>query len=277
MAEFLKGNHLNSKLDEILEKAENNIILISPFIKFHSRVRDILNTKKHNDKLKLTIIFGKNEGSIEKSFNKEDFEFVAAFPNVEIFYEPRLHAKYYGNESASILSSMNLYEYSQNNNIEFGIYCETTRIDNILRSNTLDKEAWNYFNSVIEGSEPMFQKDPVYESKRLGFGQKYVRSEVTLDKLSFKYGTDRGKNSTATDSKPRRETLKGYCIRTGKKIPFDLKMPLSKSAYQSWLNFENPDYPEKYCHFSGEPSNGQTSFSKPILNKNWKKAQNSIA
>lgn len=37
---------------------------------------------------------------------------------------------------------------------------------------------------------------------------------------------------------------------------------------------EDPDYKEKYCHFSGEPSNGETSVNKPILKKNWKKAQN---
>jgi len=183
MAEFLKGNHLNSKLDEILEFAETDIILISPFIKFHSRVKDILSTKKNQDKLKITIVFGKNEGSLDKSFSREDFNFISEFPNVEIFYEPRLHAKYYGNEDASILSSMNLYEYSQNNNIEFGIFCETKLMDSILGSSTLDKEAWNYFQSVIEGSEVMFKREPVYESKMLGLSQKYVRSDIQIDKL----------------------------------------------------------------------------------------------
>ena len=41
------------------------------------------------------------------------------------------------------------------------------------------------------------------------------------------------------------------------------------------MNFEcfDIDYLEKYCHFSGEPSNGETSFNKPILKKNWKKAK----
>lgn len=37
--------------------------------------------------------------------------------------------------------------------------------------------------------------------------------------------------------------------------------------------FKNPDFPEKYCHFSGEESNGETSVNRPILNKNWKKAK----
>lgn len=70
-----------------------------------------------------------------------------------------------------------------------------------------------------------------------------------------------------------KDKLNGYCIRTGKPIPYNPKRPLSNDAYESWSQFSNPDYPEKYCHYSGEPSKGDTSFAKPILYKNWKKAK----
>ena len=65
----------------------------------------------------------------------------------------------------------------------------------------------------------------------------------------------------------------GYCIRTGEKINFTPDRPLSDSAYKSWSRYKDKDYKEKYCHYSGEPSNGETSFAKPILSKNWKKAK----
>ena len=45
------------------------------------------------------------------------------------------------------------------------------------------------------------------------------------------------------------------------------------TAFQSWKKFSNNEYPEKYCHFSGELSNGETTFSRPILRKNWTKAK----
>lgn len=48
---------------------------------------------------------------------------------------------------------------------------------------------------------------------------------------------------------------------------------MNNEAYQSWSKFSNPDYPEKYCHFSGEPSNGETTFARPILKKNWARAK----
>ena len=57
----------------------------------------------------------------------------------------------------------------------------------------------------------------------------------------------------------------GYCIRTGNRIPFDPSRPFSYEAYQSWVIFENWDYPEKYCHKTGKFSNGKTSMANPIL------------
>ncbi|NCX95858.1 MAG: hypothetical protein EBX41_05515 [Chitinophagia bacterium] len=64
----------------------------------------------------------------------------------------------------------------------------------------------------------------------------------------------------------------GYCIRTKTPIPFNTKMPYSPEAYSSWKKYNNPDFQEKYCHFSGEPSYGATTYNKPILSKNWKEA-----
>lgn len=196
MSEFLKGNHLNSKLDEILEHAETNLFIISPFIKFHARVKEILNTKKSNDKLQIVIVFGKNEDRKYRSFEKEDFEYLSEFPNVIIKYEPRLHAKYYANESATLLSSMNLYEYSQNNNIEFGIYSKANGIlDNLLGTKSLDSDSWEYFRGVVENAEVVYRKRPVYEDRLMGLTKKYIRSEIDVNKSTEIFGERKEKSS----------------------------------------------------------------------------------
>ena len=57
----------------------------------------------------------------------------------------------------------------------------------------------------------------------------------------------------------------GYCIRTGVRIPFDVKKPFSYEAYQTWAIFENWNYRENYCHKTGKESNGRTSMANPIL------------
>lgn len=79
------------------------------------------------------------------------------------------------------------------------------------------------------------------------------------------------KSSKAKKSKHK--TVSGYCIRTGEKIPFNLKNPFTDKSFKSWNRFKNPDFKEKFCHFSGEKSNGETTYSRPILKKNWAKAK----
>ena len=64
----------------------------------------------------------------------------------------------------------------------------------------------------------------------------------------------------------------GYCIRTGEKISFNPEKPFSAEAFKSWNQYKNKDFKEKYCHYSGEFTNGQTSFARPILAKYYKKS-----
>ena len=38
---------------------------------------------------------------------------------------------------------------------------------------------------------------------------------------------------------------------------FNPEKPMSYDAYKSWSKFSDGDYQEKYCHYSGEKSNGK--------------------
>jgi hypothetical protein len=277
MAKFLKGNELNSELERLFEEANHNIILISPYIKLHNRYISVLKEKLNNHKLQITIVFGKNEEDKSKSMQLEDFNFFKEFPNIEIRYEKNLHAKYYANDSAAIITSMNLYSFSQDNNIEAGIYLKQSILGSVTGDNTLEGEAWTYFKRVIEQSELLFKNVPEYDSNLLGLNKKYKASVVEQDKLTDFFSSITQPKITKTTFTKKPTIQLGYCIRTGKRIPFNPNSPLSDEAYQSWQKFSNKDYPEKYCHFSGEESKGETSFSKPILRKNWKQAKEHFA
>ena len=58
-----------------------------------------------------------------------------------------------------------------------------------------------------------------------------------------------------------------------REIKFNPKRPFTTEAYKEWAKFKKQDYAEKYCHFSGEPSNGETNYLRPVLKKNWIKAK----
>lgn len=276
MAKFLKGNELNAELEKIFENAENQLTLISPYIKLHDRYKSALLTKILSSNLEIIILFGKNEDDLSKSMKQEDFDFFKQFPNIEIRYEKRLHAKYYANETRAILTSMNLYGYSQNNNIEAGVLMEKSLKGSFTGENEMDSNTWEYFKTVLEQSELLFEQKPVFEKKNLLSSRKYINSEIVVDELSsfFKNVTNKKEEIIIkSKSKPEIEIEFGFCIRTGKKITFNIERPLEYEAFKKWNKFKDADYSEKYCHFSGELSDGKTSVNKPILNKNWKKAK----
>lgn len=279
MAKFLKGNALNAAIEEIFDGCEKQLIIVSPFIKLHSRFINSLKAKKGLDKLEIKILFGKNEKDISKSFNQEDFDFLKEFPNIEIRYNEHLHAKYYSNENRAVLSSMNLYEYSQNNNIEFGILTNPNLITSLTSSftgNSLDDEAYSYFQQVLQDSDLLFNRKPDYESKYGGIQKSYITSETLHDDLSSRLISKPKKQKvTKSHSKPSEEKQSvkvGYCIRTGEEINFNPEKPMTNKAYKMWSKFGDKAYQEKYCHYSGETSNGETTLAKPILRKYWKKA-----
>jgi len=110
-------------------------------------------------------VFGKNETEIKKSLSEADFAFFKKFPNISIIDVLNLHAKYYGNESQGVVSSINRYDYSFKNNIGFGIYTQHSGLLN-RKSNAIDNAAWAECMKIAEGNEVAFIRRPVYEHKK---------------------------------------------------------------------------------------------------------------
>ena len=63
MANFVKGSELNHEIDSLFENALDQLTIVSPFIKLHSRQKDALRSKMNDPKFKLTLVYGKNESN----------------------------------------------------------------------------------------------------------------------------------------------------------------------------------------------------------------------
>jgi len=260
MAQMLTGSELNTEIETLFRKATEEIIIISPYIKLHKRIKGILKTRQADD-IALVVVFGKNYYDKTKSISLEDMGFFKKFKTVEIRYEERLHAKFYANEKASMITSMNLYDFSMNNNIEFGVLSRRSgffkSITNMFSDEiSLDDQASYLVSETIDNAELIYHKEAIFEKKLLQ--KKYVKSKVKVDKT---------KKFFISSNAPKipKGIPTGYCIRTGKEIPFDLEKPFTEDAYRSWTRYKNPNYPERYCHKTGKPSNGKTCLSKPVI------------
>lgn len=289
MAELIRESKLNVELERFIDEAEQQLVFFSPYFKLHDRLKDRLKLKKDNYKLRIVIVFGKNEDDPSRSLSKEDFDFLKSFPYITIKYEKRLHAKYYANEYEGMITSLNLHSYSQNNNIEVGIIFKTKGVlknisDSALRNITsiisetenIATEAEAFFKEVYTNAELVFENEPEYESKLLGLQKKYVGSKILTDnsanffKDTYKEKPQQQQSSsyynTRNTTQPTNvnyvKLTQGFCIRTGVSLPFNPDKPLSYDSFQSWVQFENPDYPEKFCHGCGK--NWRTSVRIPL-------------
>lgn len=272
MGRFITESELSFEIEKLFKEAEDTLLLVSPYIKLHPRIQSALASKKNIPELKIRLLFGKNRDNPALSLRSEDLKFFTEFPNIEIRYNERLHAKYYANELDAILTSMNLHSFSQDNNIEFGILMKVNLLKDVLNSVTgnvnLDAQAWNFFQDTLDQSDLIFRKEPQFENSLMGLKKTYQGSRTTVDKTSS-ISQEGNKRPAAV----HQSNLSGYCIRTGQPIPFNPDKPMCEEAYKSWAKFSNRDYPEKFCHFSGEQSKGETTFGKPILRKNWTEAK----
>lgn len=283
MAKFISGEELEKVIYDIIWDAKKTLLIVSPFIKLDDYFKRLFDNHANNPSLHLIIVFGKNEGSPSKSLSKIDFEYFKKFLNISIIYVPNLHAKYYGNLTKGVISSINLYDYSFKNNIEFGVYSKVNMLNKLIT--TEDQKAWNTCIQIAENNEAVFIKRPVYE-KKLIITKNYIKSDVLHDITENMYNlfnpnaksqvikriNDFPKSlelGSKPSERPNREKFEkpniGFCIRTGVRIPFNPNRPLSEESYKVWAKYGEVDFPENYCHKTGRPSNGKTSFNHPIL------------
>lgn len=286
MSKFLTGEDLDNAICDTIWETERTLMIVSPFIKLDDYFKELFDKHENNPKIHLILVFGKNEKAVKKSMSKADFDYFKKFLNVSIIYVPNLHAKYYGNEKQGVITSINLYDYSFKNNIEFGVFHQQTLFDKFTQS--ADNDAWEKCIDIAESNEVVYIKRPVFENKKLiiSLGKSYVKSDILFDSTDKFYGFSRNKKvdekrlsdfpdelelGSVFSERPAREVEQkqeknvGYCIRSGEKIKFNPKQPMSRTSWKIWNEYENEDFPEKFCHKSGKVSNGKTSMRKPIL------------
>lgn len=194
MAKFITGKELITAIDSIIWDAEDTLVIVSPFVKLDDHFKKLFNKHKDTYDLQIIVVFGKNDGNTARSMSKADFDFFTSFNNVSIIHESNQHAKYYGNEMKGVVTSINLYDHSFQNNIEFGVLLESQLLGGIF-STSADMNAWNEARTIADNGEVVFIKRPVVKSSFLN--SKAVGARVLYDNTdSFFTPGARKKNVT---------------------------------------------------------------------------------
>jgi len=141
MPKYLRTSAISASLEELIRDAREKLYIISPYLKLSDNIKELLNDKE-KDKVDVRIIFGKQE------LIPSEMSFLQSFKYVKLYFSKNLHAKCYLNEKKMIISSMNLYEFSQQNNREMGILIERE----IESDAPVYSDAWRDIESILNNA-----------------------------------------------------------------------------------------------------------------------------
>jgi len=146
MSHFLNREKLNLWLPKLIEKAEDEILLIVPYIKTSDTILKALK-KANKDHKRIVVIYRENK------LNANEKEKLFSLENLDLLHHPNIHCKCYFNGDLIIIGSMNLYEYSEKNNREMGYIINCLSEENANEIYEVDCLSENLFTTVNDAIE----------------------------------------------------------------------------------------------------------------------------
>ncbi len=201
MAKFLNTTGVSYHLEELIKGTRDRLILISPYLQFHNRIKDHI----HNlniQKRDIRIVYRESKLKLEES------NWLESQIGVRTSIIGSLHAKCYLNEKEAIVTSMNLYSFSQQNNDEMGIlvrkdedpelyndiYEEAKRILTISEEIRVSVKKVLQKSDIKETEKKQVSKSKHYTTKELsketGISSRKINSFLTDNKLMYKKDDD---------------------------------------------------------------------------------------
>jgi phosphatidylserine/phosphatidylglycerophosphate/cardiolipin synthase-like enzyme len=232
MAKFLNTSATNYFLEELIKESKDRLILISPFLKLNDRIKELL-TDKDRLKIDVRIIYGKSE------LQPEELAWLKGLTYIRTSFCKNLHAKCYMNEELCIISSLNLYEFSQVNNNEMGVLIRRAE------DAELYKDAYEEAQRIIRISEEVriSLERVADEPAPAKTDNEEKTGKLTSSKLALKLGIKTSElmdKLVATHYLELREG-KHYLTAKGKAAGGEFRTNSKFGAYFLWLENFSPD------------------------------------
>lgn len=220
MAKFLNTSATNYYLEELIKGASDRLILISPFLKLNDRVKELL-ADKNRLKIDVRIVYGKNE------LQPEEINWLKELTFIRTSFCKNLHAKCYLNEESCIITSLNLYEFSQVNNNEMGIAVNRTDDAELYR------EAYEEAQRIIRISDEV---------------------RMSLEKVAKETSSEESTVATATEAEPAKLTTS----KLAKKLGMSTQQLLEKFTELGYLEKKEDKH---YITEAGKAAGGEFRMS----------------
>jgi phosphatidylserine/phosphatidylglycerophosphate/cardiolipin synthase-like enzyme len=225
MATFLTTLDTSSHIEKVILHSQRRVTLITPYLRLNQHLLERLRDADRAG-VEIQLVYGKNE------LRQEEMDKLREIKRLKLYFLKNLHAKCYANEQHVIISSMNLYEFSEKNNRETSILLSAEDGEAMAA-------ARREIESIIKAAKLEHPSGGVAATLRSIFG---------------------GAPSTGPENGRKRRP--GTCIRCGDGIRYQPRAPLCDDCYGSWAAWGNEDYPEKKCHGCG--TSAAVSKARPL-------------
>lgn len=150
---------------------------------------------------------------------------------LKLYCVKRLHAKVYWSTSfGCLITSANLLDSSFEASMEIGVFCRPGGLHDDVRDwirKQLEPEL-----QALEVRQPHVIRNPAFQT------------------------------TSNTKSVPTPIKAQGHCLRCSTLIELNPNKPYCLEHYRSWASFNNPDFPEKFCHACGKSH--VSTMAKPV-------------
>lgn len=167
--ELLETAAQSLEIENIIKYSYEYLLIVSPYLKINNRLKP-----------KLAEAFERTDSVIilyrENELNQDESLWLNGFTKVQLLPIKNLHAKCYLNEETALITSMNLYDYSQINNHELGVKLTAKSNSNEIRT------LIDFIHNIICTDHPNFNFEKIKKEEWRTMSE--LNSEL-LDNFNF--------------------------------------------------------------------------------------------
>jgi hypothetical protein len=202
---LLNTTELNYEIEQLIVNEQRHLLLLSPYLKLHKKLESILALSPAN----ISIVFREceNINSIKKNLPKITF--------VQI---KNLHAKAYISYKRTIVTSLNLIEFSQVNNFELGFIFDNYKFEET-------------YKKLIHELKILFKQNNVelnlLQDHEISIGNYCIRCRREIAEcyiLCYDCYSKWNHNSNAPEK---------YCTRCGREADVTYQKPLCEECFKT--------------------------------------------
>jgi len=217
MAKFLTTQGTSYYIENIITSANKRLILISPYIQFPKTFFERLRDADSRD-VKITLVCRKG------ALKSEERSKLGELRNLSLHCLENLHAKSYFNEECMVITSMNIYEFSEKHNREMGLLIR--KADDNKAFNDAVKEAKSIVDSATKDDSR--RTKPTTRTKHEGY---CIRCGTSIAyNLDAPYCSNCYKVWVKWKDP---DYLESHCHTCGKDYPTTIDKPMCGSCYWS--------------------------------------------